>query len=97
MVRVKFIRNTVDILMYTTMIVFIVLLFCTFQLRLQFDFLYQHLWLMFIFPIFSAWLVFARNRLIDYFNADQTLEADQHSDSATSESTPVLTVDKDKS
>ncbi|TNF69018.1 MAG: hypothetical protein EP298_04655 [Gammaproteobacteria bacterium] len=98
MLRVKLIQTSVDILMYITMIIFIVLLFCTFQLKAQFNFLYQHLWVMLVFPIFSAWLVFARNRLIDHFTSvDKVDEKSDQLEPSTLESDPAVTADKDKS
>lgn len=68
MTKIEIIKKIVNILIYITLISFIVLTFAVFQLPSVFGFLVRHFWLMFSFPLLAAWFVFARNRLIEYIN-----------------------------
>jgi hypothetical protein len=66
--NIKVIQTIFDVLVFITMIVFIVLMFNVVKFRNEVNiFSGKGFWFFWIFPVLTAWLVFCRNRLVEYF------------------------------
>ncbi|MCF6767424.1 hypothetical protein L3V86_03465 [Thiotrichales bacterium 19S11-10] len=72
MIKEKVIRKLSDGLVFFILILFIIVLFCVFDFKERLNFLYDNLWMMFVFPLIAAWVIFTKNRLIDYFKQNIT-------------------------